>query len=341
MMTQHTTLDHLLMQGQLDGLEECEPQGIEVDALDDESDDDGERAVVFGPKLEAATKDWRGVDLGTPNRSQVAAYGKFADGMPRGLCLHFTAGHTWSRSASVPGATPMEKFHNGVARKMFDVATFARRKTPKGWHNMYYIIDLLGGIHQDSEIDARGIHGNGANRYTQGVELTTVGRLTNVAGQFYRPFDCKQGRLIKSTAVPFPEWARRTITVKDYNIRPGTYALFTKEQVRAIFRLHANLVWHDRDRGIYRSEHKLGESGVTSHDLHSDMRSDVGGALFVNIREFGALLQRYVDALGGPNADTLVERGRNDVIFDEVVTTTPAWQEVYRDWQDGVVHYWA
>jgi hypothetical protein len=329
------------MHGQLDGLEECEPQGIELDALDDEADDfDGDRAV-YGPRLEMATKDWRGIDLGTPNRSQVAHYGKFADGLPRGLCLHFTAGHTWSRAASVPGSTPLEKFRNGVARKMYDVATYARRKTAKGWHNMYYIIDLLGGIHQDSELDGRGIHGNSANSYTQGVELTTVGRLTNINGQYYRPFDCKDGKLIKSSAVPFPEWARRTIKKKEYNIRVGTYALFTKEQVRAIFRLHSNLVYLDRERGIYQSEHKRGESGITSHDLHSDMRSDVGGALFVNVLEFGTLLTRYIDVLGGPGSDALIEPARHDVAFAEVVETTAAWKEVYRDWQDGVVHYWA
>jgi hypothetical protein len=339
-MAEHMTLDDLLMRGQLDGLEENEPQGIELDALDDEMEVDGER-LVFGPRLEVASKDWRGVDLGTPNSSQVAAYGTFEDGLPRGLCLHFTSGHTWSRAASVPGAGPLEKFRNGVARKMYDVMTFARRKTAKGWYNMYYVIDLLGGIHQDSEVDERGIHGNSANKYAQGVELTTSGRLTNVAGQFYRSFDCKNGRLLKSTAVPFPEWARRTIVKKDYNIRPGTYALFTPEQVRAICRLHANLVAIDRQRGIYQSEHKLGESGVTSHDLHSDMRTDVGGALFCNVREFGELLARYVEALGGPGSAGLIDPARHEAAFAEIVAASPAWQQVYRDWQHDVVHYWA
>lgn len=328
------------MTGQLDGLEDVEPQGIEVDALDSEEDDIGERKV-FGPRLAAADVDWRGRDLGTPNDYQVAAYGTFEEGLPRGLCLHFTAGHTWSRAASVPGATALEKFRNGVARKMFDVISFARKKTAKGYHCMYYVIDLLGNIHQDSEIDARGIHGNSANRYAQGVEVCTAGRLTNVAGQFYRPFDVKHGKLVRASAVPYPEWARRTIKAKDYNIRVGTYALFTPGQVRGLFRLHANLVDLDRERGIYSGAHEVGVRGVTSHDLHSDMRSDVGGALFVNVRRFGELLDRYVEALGGPGSPDLVDRAKNEVAFQEVVAADDAWKSVYRDWQDDVVHFWA
>lgn len=65
-------------------------QGIEVDAPDGEDEESGTRKV-FGPRLAAANVDWRGRDLGTPNDAQVPAYGTFEEGIPRGLCLHFTS----------------------------------------------------------------------------------------------------------------------------------------------------------------------------------------------------------------------------------------------------------
>lgn len=110
--------------------------------------------------------------------------------------------------------------------------------------------------------------------------------------------------------------------------------------MRAICRLHANFVDLDREREIYSGAHRFGVGGVTSPDLHSDMRSDVGGSLFVNVQRFGDLLDRYLHALGGPSSPHLLDRARNGIAFKEVVETEDAWKATC-DWQEDVVHFWA
>lgn len=337
-----------------DMLDDFEPEfSEEFDYTETPEDLEEYEALSFGPpvapdetKLPRAV-DWRGKRVaGAEHLMQHSRWGAFADKMPRGLCLHYPVHAVWLRKGT-PGSTDQERLKNGVARKVAVAIAFARNLTRSGFYNTYYILDYLGQHHQDCNISDHGIHGHTANKYTQGVEISGAGKLREFKGQFYRSFDVTKNAagatvLRNASQPPVPAWARRTVSAKQGNIRPGTYVLFTPGQVEGICRLHADLMFCDRDRGIYRSKHELGVSGVTSHDLHSDQKVDVGGSLFTDVETFGDLLDRYIRAVraDGP-LENLVDEGRHAAAFAEVIAQHPEYAAAYAQWQPDALPVWA
>ncbi len=326
-------------------------EGADYDFEDAEEPDVFERERVHGAlpgsgdqrKLPRAV-DWRGRHVyGTQRTQQTAEYGRFLQGMPAGLCLHFPVGNVWSKKylKKEPDAVALAK---GVDIQMQNSIYLGRLLRKAGYHNTYYILDYLGRHHQDSNVDDRGIHGHSANRYTQGVEIACAGRLSAVDEQFYRSFDVEKPFgsshkwVLKQPGRPsYPEWARRTIKERDYNIHPGTYALFTPGQIEGVFRLHADLIALDAGRGVYRSLHDPNRSGVTSHDVHCARKTDVGGSLFCNIRTLGEVLDEYVRrllALAGGDHGGICEASAHETAYGDVVLSRADYKAVYAGWQD-------
>jgi hypothetical protein len=326
-------------------------EGAEYDFEDAEDPDVFEREQVRGalpspgdPRRLSRAVDWRGRHVyGTQRTQQTAEYGRFLHGMPAGLCLHFPVGNGWSKKhvKKEPAAVALAK---GVDIQMQTAIYLGRILRKAGYHNTYYIIDYLGRHHQDCNVDDRGIHGHSANRYTQGVEIAGAGLLSAVDGEFYRSFDVKHPfepshkRVLKQPGRPsYPAWARRTITERDDNIHTGTYALFTPGQIEGIFRLHADLIGLDAGRGVYRSLHDPNRSGVTSHDVHCDRKTDVGGSLFCNIRTLGEVLDEYVRrllTLAGGDYGAICEAPAHAAAYGETVLARADYQAVYAGWQD-------
>ncbi|HLT40669.1 MAG TPA: hypothetical protein VK034_30535 [Enhygromyxa sp.] len=299
-----------------------------------------------GPDLRPLPRatDWRGRKLSGAERTQQKPhYGRFQAGFPAGLCLHYPVSSVWTKSF-VKQHELGEAFAKGVEEKTRWALVFARNtRTDKNGspthYNTYFIIDYLGGLHQDCNVDDKGIHGHSANKYTLGVEISCAGKLVEVGGRFYRSFDVAARQLKNPRQPSFPAWARRTVARPDGNIRPGTYALFTPAQVEAIFKLHADLMHLDGGRGIYRSKHLPGKSGVTSHDVHSDGKSDVGGSLFTNIETFGELLDAYVEQLlarGDRDLAALIDPELHAQVYEQLVLAREDYRAIYRDWRDEV-----
>lgn len=337
-----------------DELEGLAPESLEEFEGTESPDlaEEYEESLSFGPPVRPDTTplpravDWRGKKVaGSEHLQQHANYGNFDAMMPSGLCLHFPVAAVWMRK-NTPGATDQERLKNGVGRKVAMSIAFARNLTKSNFFNTYYILDYTGQHHQDCNISDRGIHGHSANRYTQGVEISGAGRLREFKGEFYRSFDLtKVGNslaLRNSSQPPVPAWARRTVSAKQGNICPGTYMLFTPAQVEGICKLHADLMYCDRDRGTYRSQHEFMVSGVTSHDLHCDQKTDVGGSLFTDIVDFGRLLEQYIRALreDGP-IERLIDEDRHAAAFAAVIAANPAYQAAYAGWQADAIPVWA
>lgn len=351
------SLDDNFSEDYLDALDAVDPE--DLDALEDPGPDvhTREAALVVAAKPDTRplprAKDWRGQKLPGAQRTQQTAHYlairrppmPFKHNFPQGLCLHYPVNSVWVKPPRGQAPADLRKaFEEGVAKQTIKSVVYARNK--RTYYNTYFIIDYLGGCHQDCNVSDRGIHGHSANAYTLGVEIAGAGWLKQVKGEFYRSFDVtgsgRNARLKKPPRPSYPEWARRTVKNRDGNIRAGTYSLFSPAQVEAIFKLHADLMYLDGGREIYRSPHRFAGRetwGVTSHDVHEAAKVDVGGSLFTNIETFGEILDAYIRELlacGNGDLEALVADKLHAIVYAKLVLPREDYRASYANWRDEV-----
>lgn len=199
--------------------------------------------------------------------------------------------------------------------------------------NTYLLIDVLGRTHQDMDLDDRGIHGHSANAYTIGVEISSAGKLVKVGSDFFQAFNVRQGKLVNSSRPPFPGWA----------MNKG-FSLFTPAQVEGLVKLVADLKYCDQEN-VMGIEHKLGVSGITSHDFHSRNKTDVGHSLFTDVPRFSSLLCDYLACFPDYSDSTekfvLLDEEIHAYAFKKVFLNDEEYKRVYCSWDYDAIPYWA
>lgn len=234
--------------------------------------------------------------------------GIFTAGFPIGLINHVTAGR-WEEERNR------------------DVWIYARSKG-----NMFLWIDYKGNLFQDSYLDEIGIHGNGANSKYIGVEHLLCGTLKKCktgpsAGKYFQWFDMGKDGQPKIGAKIFKPFEMNEVTpVKSY--KPGhpryggVYQVLSREQLRRNLWLHLKL-WQ-LGKGVFNPL-----DIKNTHDYWSKLRSDIGGALFIPIKQY------YEEIIGPAMQDTefCLCDNFHEKIWVKYFESNSDYQKQYGEWE--------
>lgn len=172
-----------------------------------------------------------------------AKRGQYAKQYPRGLVVHWTAGH-----------------RNGLA-----LGNELMRDTGM----LYLIGDKDGNLGQSDPLTHHGYHaGVSSHKFAEGyvsdefagLELQAAGNLTKKADGYYSWF---------GTRIPDGEWA---VAARNENIAAGVYHIYTQAQMMLIRRLVAWLYLNDPD--VFSPDRVVGHDEVSP-----GRKSDPGGAV--------------------------------------------------------------
>jgi N-acetyl-anhydromuramyl-L-alanine amidase AmpD len=195
--------------------------------------------------------------------------GKYRDGFPKGLVVHFTAGR--SRGGVLRNRKTNAEQGQQSVRHAVDKGSYC-----------YFVLDRDGNVYQNFPLDRWGYHAGksswkglsgSVSDELVGIEIMNAGKMEEKKGdQYYAWFT-------GSKDTPFSEKEVRHIEKDTENQDKGTYQKYSEEQEEALLEL---VVWLKRTRPeVFNLDFVLGHDEVSP-----GRKNDPGGSLSMTMPDF-------------------------------------------------------